>query len=71
MPPYFHRPIEVFAYEPAGSDLLSSLLPELATVNLLGLEILPEEKSEGQESPERDSDYSDTGSVGKRSNYAI
>ena len=34
--------IEVFAFEPVGSDLLSNLLPELATVNLLEMEKLPE-----------------------------
>ena len=63
--------IDVFAYEPVDLDLLSSLLPELATVNLLELGILPEEKSEGQESPEHDSDHGDVGSLEKRPNYGI
>jgi len=64
--------IEVFAFEPVGWDLLSSLLPELATVNLLELEKFPEEKSEGQESPEHASDNSDGGGgAGKGSSYTV
>ena len=63
--------IEVFAFEPVGLDLLSSLLPELATVNLLELEKLPEEKSDGQESSEHASDNNDAGSAKKGSSYTI
>ena len=63
--------IEVFAFEPVGSDLLSSLLPELATVNLLELEKLPEEKSEGQKSSAHPSENSEAGSAGKGSSYTI
>jgi phosphoserine phosphatase RsbU/P len=63
--------IEVFAFEPVGSDLLSSLLPELATVNLLELEKLPEKRSDGQESLEHGSNKSDVGSAKKGSSYTI
>jgi sigma-B regulation protein RsbU (phosphoserine phosphatase) len=63
--------IEVFAFEPLDPDLLSNLLPELATVNLLELEKLPEKESVGQESREHSSDSGDLRSSGKRSSYVI
>lgn len=63
--------IEVFAFEPVGLELLSGLLPELATVNLLELEELPREKPVGQESQEHPSDKSDTGSAKKGPSYTI
>ena len=63
--------IEVFAFEPVGSDLLSSLLPELAAVNLLELEKLTEEKSDGQESSQHVSDKNDGGAAKKGSRYTV
>ncbi len=63
--------IEVFAFEPVGSDLLSSLLPELATVNLLELEKLPDDKSDGQQSAEHASDKNDAGSAKKGPSYTV
>ena len=63
--------IEVFAFEPVGLDLLSSLLPELATVNLLELEELPREKPDGQESSEHPSDKRDAESPKKGPSYTI
>jgi phosphoserine phosphatase RsbU/P len=63
--------VQVFAYEPVGSNLLANLLPGLATVNLLDLEELPVKQSTGSPSPKNTSKSGDSESSGKRPSYIV